>query len=110
MKGFIQDGDAQTFVAPYAVTSGQGFLVGAVVAIAQTTVASGANVEGAVEGVFDVLKASGQAWTQGQKIYWDNTAKNFTNILTSNTLVGAASLAALTGDVVGRVYMDGCIR
>jgi hypothetical protein len=34
----------------------------------------------------------------GDKVYWDNAAKAFTNVATSNTLVGYAIEPALSGD------------
>ncbi|MEN6538933.1 MAG: DUF2190 family protein [Mizugakiibacter sp.] len=34
----------------------------------------------------------------GDKVYWDDTAKKFTNVATSNTLVGYALEAAASGD------------
>lgn len=36
----------------------------------------------------------------GDKVYWDNAAKAFTNVATSNTLVGYAIEPALSGDAV----------
>jgi predicted RecA/RadA family phage recombinase len=107
MKNFIQEGDTLTLVAPYDVVSGAGLLVGAIFAIASYSVVSGTNVEGATEGVFDLAKATGQAWTQGQKIYWDNTNKVCTTTASGNTLIGAATQAAASGDTVGRVYLTG---
>lgn len=109
MKNFVQDGDTLTLAAPYALTSGQGFLVGSLFAVANADAANGATVEGSTEGVFDLAKATGQAWTQGVKVYWDNTAKNVTTTLTSNTLIGVATAAAVSGATVGRVYVTGQI-
>ena len=109
-KNYLQEGDVQTFTAPYAVASGAGFQVGSLVAIAQYAAASGATVEGAVESVFVVTKAAGSAWTDRGKIYWDNTAKNFTSVSTSNQLCGCSVGAALTADVIGTVYLDGAVR
>jgi predicted RecA/RadA family phage recombinase len=93
MKNYVHDGKALDLTAPYAVSSGGGFKVGDIVAIAAADAASGASVVGYVEGVYDVLKegaGSGQAWAAGDKIYWDNSAKQFTKTSTSNTLAGYA--------------------
>jgi len=46
------------------------------------------------------------------KVYWDNTAKNFTTTVGSNTLVGVASeaVAGGAGDTIGKVRLDGVAR
>jgi predicted RecA/RadA family phage recombinase len=110
MKNFIQPGENLTFAAPYAVTAGAGALVGSVFGVAQSAAANGEEVVLLTEGVFEMAKATGQAWTVGLKLYWDNSAKNITSTASANTLVGAATAAALTGDTVGVVYLDGTIR
>lgn len=110
MKTYIQTGENITLAAPYTVTAGGGALVGAIFGVAQDAAASGADVVLITEGVFEMPKATGNAWTLGQKLYWDNTAKNITGTVGSNTLVGAAMIAAASGDTVGTVYLDGTIR
>jgi predicted RecA/RadA family phage recombinase len=108
MKNYVQDGRALDLAAPYAVSSGGGFKVGQLIAIAAMDAANAATVAGYVEGVFDVLKegaGSGQAWAAGDLIYWDNSAKQFTKTSTSNTKAGYAVAAALTADVVGRLRL-----
>ena len=80
-----------TLIAPRNLASGEGFLVGGIFAVALAAAVAGAPVEGRRVGVFDGTKATG-AWTQGQKLYWDNTAFNLTTTATNNTLVGAAAV------------------
>lgn len=110
MKSAVQKGEVLSFTAPYAVASGAPFKVGAFVAVAQNTTASGAAVEGQMEGVYNLPKTSAQAWSIGDKIYWDDTNKVMTTTATSNTLVGAATAAAANPSSVGQVYLDGVIR
>lgn len=105
MKNYVQKGDTIALTAPYAVTSGAGLLVGSIFGVAETAAALGATVEAALVGVFDLAKATGAAWTQGQKIYWDDTAKVCTGTVGTNKLVGVAVLAAASGDAVGRVRL-----
>ncbi|MCP3732015.1 DUF2190 family protein [Sphingomonas sp. MG17] len=107
MKGYIQDGDTITLTAPYDVVSGGGALVGAIFAAALQPVLSGKTGEFRRRGVMDLAKATGEAWTQGQKVYWDNTAKKLTTTSTSNTLVGAAAQAQASNDTVGRAMITG---
>ena len=109
MKTYIQPGHAITLVAPYAVESGDGLLVGAIFGVASHDAASGAEIETQLTGVLDLAKAASQAWTVGAKIYWDNTAKRVTNVASGNTLVGVAVLAVGSGadEIVGRVRLNG---
>ena len=91
MKNFQQDGDVITISAPYAVASGGGLLVGSVFGVAQTAASGGVKVEAALEGVF-VLPKAAVAFTECQKCYWDDTAKNVTATVATNKLIGVAIL------------------
>jgi predicted RecA/RadA family phage recombinase len=46
-----------------------------------------------------------QAWAEGDLVYWDNTAKQFTKTSTSNTKAGYAVAAKLTAGVSGRMRL-----
>jgi predicted RecA/RadA family phage recombinase len=108
MKNFIQRGDTVTLVAPYALaSSGLGVKVGSIVGVAVAAASSGADVEVALTGVFDVKKTSAQAWTVGALVYWDDSAKEFTTTSTSNTLAGVAVAAAANPTATGRVRLNG---
>src|SRR4051794_4658814 len=102
MKTFIQPGKTLSLTAPYAVTSGKGALVTPIFGVAVNDVASGAAGEFMTEGVFYLLKASG-AWTAGDAIYWDDSAKNCTKTATGNKLIGMATQDAASGDTSGYV-------
>lgn len=109
MKNFVQPGETVTVAAPYAVTSGQGVLVGTLFGVASVNAAISAEVEIQTTGVFDLTKVGSQAWTVGALIYWDNAARNCTTVVGSNTLIGKA-LAAVgsgAGETVGRVRLSG---
>ena len=106
MKNFIQPGDSLTLVAPYAVTSGQGVLVGALFGIAAYDAASSATVEIQTEGVFDITKEPSLAITAGGRVYWDNTNRRITTTATGNYQVGIATLAALAADATVRVWTE----
>jgi predicted RecA/RadA family phage recombinase len=57
-----------------------------------------------MEGLIkDAPKATGAAWTMGQKLYWDDTAKKFTGTSSANTLCGYAAAPAASGDTTGSV-------
>lgn len=109
-RNYIQPGDTLTFAAPYAVSSGGGFLVGVLFAVALGDAANGATVEGKRTGVFNLAKATGQAWTAYvTKLYWDNTGKLVTSTSSGNTLIGVAALNQASGDTTGRVLLTGQI-
>ncbi len=108
MKNYVQPGDTITLTAPYAVTSGDGLLVGSIFGIASRDAALGESVETALTGVFDITKVGSQAWTVGAKVYWDDTNKRTTSVATSNTLIGVATeaVAGGAGDTIGRVRLN----
>jgi predicted RecA/RadA family phage recombinase len=106
MKNFIQRGDKLTLIAPYAVASGTGFLVGSIFAIAAYDAAIGQEVEGVREGVFSLPKVSAQAWVQGQRIYWDDTNKRVDSTPTVGIHIGSAALPATNPSSFGTVVMN----
>lgn len=105
MKNFVQPGDVISVPAPANVSAGGGVLVGSLFGVAVNTALSGAACEIAVTGVVDIVKATGQAWTVGQLIYWSGT--NATNVASTNKLIGVAVQAQASGDTVGRVRLNG---
>jgi predicted RecA/RadA family phage recombinase len=110
MKNKVQKGGAITVIAPYAVTSGQGVLVGALFGVASCDAANGAQVEIERAGVFDITALTTDTGAQGVKMYWDNTNRRLTTTATNNTLVGALTVAKTASDTTARVLLDGVIR
>ena len=108
MKTYVQPGNTITLTAPYAVASGDGLLIGSIFGVAAGTAAVGEAVEAALTGVYDLKKVASQAWAAGDKVYWDNTAKEATKTTTSNTLIGVAVVAVAggAGDTIGRVRLN----
>lgn len=107
MKNYIQPGDTVTLIAPAVVASGAGVLVGSIFGVAAGAAASGAAVEVVTTGVFDLAKVEAQAWTQGARIYWDDTAKVATTTASTNKLIGVAVEAAANPTATGRVRLSG---
>jgi predicted RecA/RadA family phage recombinase len=102
-----QTGNILAFTAPYAVTPGDGALVGASFGVSTGTFALGARGTFDLSGVFELAKASAQAWAEGAAIYWDNSAKKCTTVSTANTLIGAAAAAAANPSSTGSVRLNG---
>jgi predicted RecA/RadA family phage recombinase len=107
MQNYIKPGATLTLVAPYDRTSGQGALVGSIFGVATATVVSGDEGEFQTEGVHDLTKTSAQAWTQGQKIHWDNSNKRCDSDSTVGPLIGFATIAAANPSSTGRVKLLG---
>lgn len=108
MNNFVKPGVVLTLTAPTGgVVGGTAYLIGALLVVAVASVAETLAFEGQVEGVFTLPKHTGTAWTEGELLYWDDTAKNITTVSTANTRVGVAAAAAASGDTTGRVALTG---
>jgi predicted RecA/RadA family phage recombinase len=103
MKNFVQEGCFVEIALPYARTSGQGVLLGTLFGVCVVDGASGATVNIATEGVYD-LTATGTA-TAGASAYWDDTNKRITATATDNTKVGSFLVAKASGDATARVRL-----
>lgn len=109
MNNFVKPAEVITFTAPTGgVVSGTGYLIGALFVVATISTAVGTQFEGCVIGEVILPKAAG-AWTEGQLVYWDNTAKNVTTTSTSNTRIGCAAQVGgqASGDTTGAVRLNG---
>lgn len=105
-KNYVGPGDKVQVAAPYALTSGQGALVGALFGVAQNDAANGASVVLDTSGVYDVTKEPSLAISQGARVFWDNTNRRITTTTTSNFCVGIAWAAALAADATVRIKMQ----
>ena len=106
MRNFIATGNTIPVASmPEDADSGEFIKVGALYGVAQATYASGAPGVLARTGVFLLPKATGTAWSQGDKLFWDISAKKFTKDAAKFPLDAVAFLAALSGDAVGQVLL-----
>lgn len=53
----------------------------------------------------EVPKTTGQAWTEGQNLYWDNTNFAFTSTASTNKLVAKSMAIALAADTTGWIVL-----
>jgi predicted RecA/RadA family phage recombinase len=106
MKNFNQNAETLPLIAPYAVTSGQGLLVGSMFGVAVDAAALGAQVETLFEGAVSLTKAVG-AIGQGALVYWDNAARNVTTTAAGNKLIGVTLGGAQSGDATVIVRLNG---
>lgn len=106
MRNHFQPGNALDFIAPAGgVVSGKTVKKGNLIHVPSTTAAEGEAYSGDIQGVFIADAATGQAWTQGDVLYWDDTAKIFTKTTTSNTKAGIAAYDKLAADALGKVLL-----
>ncbi len=88
------------------VTAGLFYLIGVILVFANVTAEEGEKFAAVPSGLFDeCAKATGSAWTEGAKLYWDDTNKRFTTSATGNTLVGFAAADAASGATTGSVIL-----
>lgn len=109
-KNPIQSGEVLDFTAPMGgVVSGQIVKIGRALVVAQSTAAAGEKFAGVPEGVCrDVPKATGHAFTEGQRVYWDDSAKKITTVAAGNLFAGFAMLDASSGDTVCEFMLCAC--
>lgn len=89
------------------IASGTSGICGiALVDIAATTGTGQVCIGGGDETVWSVTKTSGEAWTQGQVLYWDGSAVTSTSS-TTFTRIGRAAYAAASAATTGYVILNG---
>lgn len=106
MNNYIQPGEVLTLTVDRAVSSGGGFLAGSIFGVATADVADTAAGEFQTCGVVSLAKTSAQAWTVGQKIYWDNTLFVCSTVGTVGQLIGAATAIAANPSSTGYVRLN----
>ncbi len=108
MKNYVQEGRMITIAAPTGgVTSGDGVVIGALFGVARKTAAAGETVTIATEGVFDLPKLASAVITAGDKVSWDDTAKQVNLPGTGRYPIGTAIEASGNGAITVRVRLDG---
>jgi predicted RecA/RadA family phage recombinase len=92
MKNFVQPGEVLEMenTTGAAVNSGGVLAKGDVVGVATVDIPEGETGNVAIEGVYELPKASGSAWSQGDKLIWDADAGAFDL---------PANVTAATGDI-----------
>jgi predicted RecA/RadA family phage recombinase len=106
MHNFVQVGEQIEVVAPTALASGEGVVIGGMFGVATTTAAVNTPVVLRLVGVVTLPKATG-ALTQFAKVYWDATNKRVSGTATGNSLIGVAARPAASADAVAYVRLDG---
>jgi predicted RecA/RadA family phage recombinase len=103
MKNYDHHGNSMPLTAPAGgVIAGLPYLIGILFGVASVTAAEGVIFELRTHGVFrDLPKKTGEAWSEGQALYFDTATGKLTTTAGSLKRVAAAAYAAGTGDAVG---------
>ena len=105
---FLQPGDVIELAAPGGgVTKGTPVLIGGVLVLPLVTAAATIRFSAQVTGVWTLAKTSAQAWTEGQKIYWDDGNDRCDSDGTVGQLVGVAVAVAANPTATGVVRLNG---
>lgn len=112
MKNYVQEGKSVTVTVAAGsdavdLSSGDGYLVGSLFGIAAYDAAIGESVVLHVTGVYDIAKTSAEAWTVGQKIYWNATTQLATSTASTNKQIGVATAVAVNPSATGQVLLTG---
>jgi predicted RecA/RadA family phage recombinase len=111
MRSYLNSGDALTTTANRTAAADAGMLIGRIFGFVKEGCTNGGTVVLQRVGLFqNVAKASGEAWTLGAQLFWDNTNFRFTTTSGGNTAVGAcAGAAAASGATVGTVLLNNAL-
>jgi predicted RecA/RadA family phage recombinase len=110
-SNFKQRGDTHDFISPTGGTvAGHPVKIGSIILVAKETTVAGALTSGDRVGMFTLKAegaASGQAMAYGDLVYWDDTAKQVTKTVGSNTKIGvyASATAKASTDVLADVQL-----
>jgi predicted RecA/RadA family phage recombinase len=98
---FVQQGERINYTPSADVAAGKLVLFTDRVFFVPNAIA--ANATDAVQtcGVVQYEKTTGEAWTMGQKLYWNDTTKKLTTTASTNKVAGYAVAAAASADTEG---------
>lgn len=106
MNTLVVTGRSIEVAAPSGgLESGQPYLVGKLVGISANKYKEGETAVISLVGAHDVPKATGAVWNQGDILYWDDSAKNFTKTSSANTQAGYAFVGAGSSAAVGQILL-----
>ena len=106
---YVNSGQTVEHVAAAAIAVNEVVPVGDCVGIAQAAAAQDASVTLSLTGRFTVAKVTGTAWSQGDKLDWDDSENKFTKGL--STALGdiadcaIAAVDAASGDATADIIL-----
>lgn len=106
MENFIQEGKTLTITnGATPVDSGAAVVVGGKLYVAKADIAASVDGEVLAEGVVELAKVSGTAFSVGDKLFWDGSALNLTKVAAGNTPAGVCWEAAGSSVVLAKVKL-----
>ena len=105
MKNFIQPGKSFTVPATADTNSSDPVVMGSLKGIAANTAKAGEDLTINREGVYEVTKDSGAAWSIGDKVYLKDGTTTFSKTATGNVLFGFASEAEVAAATTGKICL-----
>lgn len=102
----VSDGAFLDYTPNSDVTAGDVIVLQDLVAIAPRDIAANTLGSVATKGVWRLPKNNSQAFSIGQKLYWDATNDVLTITATGNKLAGCAAAAAGASDTEGLVLLN----
>jgi predicted RecA/RadA family phage recombinase len=108
---FREPGDVLEFTAPAGdVESGVPVLIGNLIVIPLDDAAEGEKFRAATSGVHSVPKTDEEAWDEGELVFLDAAAGEFTTVDAGNYPAGVAVEAVTDdpGNTTGKVRLNGC--
>ena len=104
-QNYSQPGKALTVVAPYALSAGDGCLVGSIFGFACDDALITADVVIDTEGVHEAAKTAAEAWAVGDRVFWVVATDLLSNVPTSGMFVGVATEIAANPTSTGFVKL-----
>lgn len=105
---YQHDGDVMPYPAPSGgVVSGTPVMIGSLFVVPLVTAAETVEFNGMTTGVHGLAKTSAQAWTAGQKIYWNTGTSKADSDGTTGPLIGTAAAIAANPTDTGYVRLNG---
>jgi len=108
MENFVQQGSRLTYLNGTSVDidSGDVVLLTNRIGIAVVDIEADDSGEVQIEGVFELTKTTGQAWTVGQQLYWDATNSAVTTTAGANQAAGVAAEIVASATATGNVKIN----
>jgi len=104
-KNYRSPGEHITYTAAADVVSGQAVVIGTLLGVSLTDVATGATGEAAIEGVWELPKLSTAVITAGAALIWDISAGQFIIAApAAGDLLAAATAIAAAGNGTATVF------
>ena len=105
MNTYVQPGKTLDYTHTAVVASGVAVLIGTILVIPGTNAGIGVPFPGTIDGVFNIVCATGTAWTMNTPVYWDDTNKRVTITATGNTKIGMVAAPKVAAAAVGAVKL-----